>query len=407
MNWRILSLLLLTLAALGFFAWQWELFGLVPVESRRQAVADPSADPVVDAGAQTGPGAAGRAATEAAADAGRSRLAAGGSAATGWRVQVVWRETGEPVPEAQLTYPDPEKHVDFKELHRRLGAQGHDVEVQMETMGRTVRTDAGGWAQVPAMARFGYIIARKGEAYGQLAVEPTIFGAEGLRLEIGRDMSLELTLKTVTGRPAAGVEVWFQHIVMPQPRGADVPWTSLRPFFSGPEGKVRVANVESWILMPMVGRETRTEALRLWMQVPGCPPQSWMLGFDELSGGCMRHSLRLAPTGALLVEVLDGDGIPVRAPCRLRLLYGPEGEAPRREQLYPDEEVRIGLSLPMGQPVLRGRLLSPSGRPLEGELRLRRAGERADVILRSSRQEGRLLLSYDPAELQAALRKFR
>ena len=126
-----------------------------------------------------------------------------------WKVQVVEKETGKPVPGAEVLVLDLGRVQNPQEVIRKIrGSDKLSQDQSIREFSRTYRCDEGGAAWIPALPTpllFGAIEARKGNLWGR--IDPMTLSAPPFRIEVTPFKVIRVQVKDRRGRPVAGVPV--------------------------------------------------------------------------------------------------------------------------------------------------------------------------------------------------------
>ncbi|GEM_PF-4567613 len=215
-----------------------------------------------------------------------------------WKVLVLDRETGKPVPEAQVFLLDETRALSRSLVERRTPL------VRQEELGKSLLTprpavtDKKGLAWIPPFpGERGLLLCRKGKRMG-VWYSPSIPFKRMIQVEIGPPVLIEARVVDSGGRPLEGVPL----ILLPEENDLSIYpklgiWTQTR----GPGG---TATFE--IFPGMIPRAGKKSSGLLLVDLPFQSPLERKVSFRPPSPGPIE--LALPPTGSLEIHFLDPDG---------------------------------------------------------------------------------------------------
>ncbi len=222
-----------------------------------------------------------------------------------WKVLVLDRETGKPVPEAQVFLLDETQALSRSLVERRTPlVRLEELEKSLLTP-RPAVTDPKGLAWIPPFpGERGLLLCRKGKRKG-VWYSPSFPFKRMIQVEIGPPVLLEARVVDSGGRPLEGVPL----VLFPEEKEVSANpqlgiWTQTR----GPGGTATFELFPG--MLPRVGKESSGLLL---VDLPFQSPLERKVSLRPLSPGPIE--LALPPTGSLEIHFLERDG----RPCRTNL----------------------------------------------------------------------------------------
>jgi hypothetical protein len=238
------------------------------------------------------------------------------------RVLVTMKETGEPLPDAEVSYLGGSSFSELSQEEReeyRLLAM--DPEALAHRFGTTVLADSEGVAFIPADP-YMEVIGRYGEHYGQMTSGEKPDVEREYRLELERDVTLVVQVQDSRGEPAVGVPIGIA--------AEGGVRTYARATTEAPDGLARVPHMQirlrGWRELGPNPALVLVRAL-----IPGLIGGGVPFDLENPPGDPV--VLRLPPTGRIVVRTTDVNGEGLEPRGRISLAIAPD-EPPPNPAIY-------------------------------------------------------------------------
>ncbi len=250
------------------------------------------------------------------------------------RVLVVNKDSGEAIPGATVSYQD-YSQIKYNEMTPEEREEYQVLSLDMEKLtahfGTTVQADSRGMVSIPSENEtYFQVTGRQDDLFGQLGISRDLLDKDAKRdfkLELERDLSLQVQVLDHLGKPAVGVPLNCQ------PKGvvSNMYFQGQMGKTEGPNGMARIPHLQiSRLAWKMQGEDATEYVLRAF--IPGLTDGGE--SFDILDPPEEPLVLKLPPTGKLIVQTVDPEGMPLHTGYNNVQICLAEGEEPGRLKNY-------------------------------------------------------------------------